>query len=120
MRREGGGIQKKARILLDELESNHLEVVLIPSGDPECAMRGGMIRAVQSQNAKWYREFCAEHESNRKDRIRWSKFKTKVKRAHTRRALNELIDGKCETPYAKDLQGFIQRWKFEKWQLRAA
>lgn len=72
-------------------------------------MRGGMIRAVQEQNCSWYRAFCAEHESNRKDRLRWSKFKTKIKRASTRRALKELIGGKCETYYAKDLREFILR-----------
>lgn len=115
-----GGIKRKAQILLDELESSCLEVALIPSGDAECAMRGGMIRAVQSQNAEWYRKFCAAHGSNRKDRYRWSKFKTKIKRQHTRRALRELIAGKCETPYAKELYSFIQRWEFEKWQLSAA
>lgn len=110
---------RKAQILLDELDSSCLEVVLIPSGDAECAMRGGMIRAVQTQNADWYRKFCKQHESNRKDRYRWSKFKTKIKRAHTRRALGELIEGKCVTPYAKDLQSFIRRWQFERWQLVA-
>lgn len=111
-------LRRKAQILLDELDGSCLEVVLIPSQDAECAMRGGMIRAVQSQNAEWYRKFCEEHSSNRSDSWRWSKFKTKIKRQHTRRALNELIDGKCETPYAEDLRGFIQRRKFEAWQLK--
>jgi len=111
---------RKAQIFLDELDSSSLEVVLVPSGDAECAMRGGMIRTVQSVNAEWYRKFCAEHESNRKDRLRWSKFKTKVKRQDTRRALRELIAGKCESHYAKDLANFIRRWEFEEWQLSAA
>jgi hypothetical protein len=53
-----------AQEYLDELEGNILEVVLIPSNDPDCAMRGGKIRAVQSQNAQWYREFCAAHPSS--------------------------------------------------------
>lgn len=110
----------KYKHLLRELESNHLEVVLIPSGDAECAMRGGMIRAVQSQNAEWYRIFCKQHGSNRSDLMRWSKFKTKIKRAHTKRALNELISGKCETPYAKDLAKFAKRWEFQSWQENAA
>lgn len=77
-------------------------------------MRGGMIRAVQSQNADWYRAFCKEHESNRKDRLRWSKFKTKIKRQLTRRALQELIAGKQETMYAKDLASFIQRYEADR------
>lgn len=115
-----GGLAHKAQILLDELESNSLEVVLIPSNDPDCAMRGGKIRAVQTQNADWYRKFCGEHPSNRKDSWRWSKFKTKTKRQHTRRALRELIGGKCYSPYARDLAAFIARWEFESWQENAA
>lgn len=112
-------VRQKAQLFLDELEANRLEVVLIPSGDPDIALHGGMIRVVQSQNAKWNREWCKEHGSNRKDIMRWSKHKTKIKRQHTRRALKELIAGKCETPYARELAVFIKRWKFERWQLRA-
>jgi crotonobetainyl-CoA:carnitine CoA-transferase CaiB-like acyl-CoA transferase len=103
-----------AREYLLELESNYLEVVLVPSRDHDCAMRGGMIRAVQYQNAEWYRAFCAEHESSRKDRTRWAEFKTKIKRQSTRRALRELIAGKCETMYAKDLAEFISRYESDR------
>jgi hypothetical protein len=93
---------------LDELESNYLEVVLIPQRD--FTNIGGMVRAVQSINTEWYRKFCEEHESNRRDRLRWSKFKTKVKRQDTIRGLKELISGKCETYYAKDLKNFLRHW----------
>lgn len=118
--KKGGGLARLAQEYLIELDSYHLEVVLIPSRDADCAMRGGMIRAVQEQNAEWYRKFCAEHESNRRDRMRWSKFKTKIKRRATRRALQELIAGKCETHYAKDLRDFIQRDVADKRTRRAA
>jgi hypothetical protein len=77
-------------------------------------MRGGMIRAVQYQNADWYRAFCAEHESNRKDRNRWRKFKTKIKRQWTRRALREMIEGKCQTPYAQTLKEFMFRHEAQR------
>lgn len=110
----------KAEWFLNELESNYLEVVLIPDREQ---IRGGMIRVVQSQNAEWYRKFCSQHGSNRKDLYRWSKHKTSIKRQHTRRALRELIDGKCETPYAKMLKPFIERWEFEhesEWNTKAA
>jgi len=117
--KKGGG-QRLYRDYLVELESNWLEVILIPSRDHDCAMRGGMIRAVQYQNAPWYRAFCAEHESSRKDRMRWSKFKTKIKRQLTRNALRDLIAGKCETPYAKMLKEFIQRYEQDKRERRAA
>lgn len=107
-------LQRLAKEYLLELDSHHLEVVLVPSRDHDCALRGGMIRAVQEQNAEWYRKFCSEHESNRKDRLRWSKFKTKIKREQTRNALLELIAGKCETHYARDLRDFIERDRAEK------
>lgn len=99
---------------LADLEGNCLEVVLIPSRFPDCAMKGGMIRAVQYQNADWYREWAGTYESQRKDRLKWRKFKTKIKRAHTIRALNELISGRCETPYAKELQQFIARYEHNR------
>lgn len=103
---------------LADLEGNYLEVVLIPSRRIDRADYD-MIRAVQYQNCEWYRSFCGEHESNRKDKFRWSKFKTKIKRAHTIRALNELIEGKCETSYAKMVQSFIQNWEMREKQKAA-
>jgi len=78
-----------------------------------------MIRAVQYQNADWYRAFCAEHESDRKDRNRWRKFKTKIKRRWTRRALEELISGKCESGYAQMLREFIVRYQADRKSLAA-
>lgn len=108
-----------AQEYLIELESHCLEVVLIPSRDHDCAMRGGMIRAAQYQNAEWYRAFCAEHESSRRDRNRWRKFKTKIKRQETRRALRALIAGKCQTPYAQMLKEFMFRYEANR-KARAA
>lgn len=73
-------------------------------------MRGGMIRAVQEQNAYWYREFCGLYESSRRDRHRFrNKFKTAIKRQDTERGLEELIAGRCNSVYADRLRGFIAR-----------
>lgn len=94
---------------LNQLEANRLEVVLIPSQDPECAMRGGKIRVVQTANATWYRKFCAQHPSNARNAMRRRKFQTKIKRAHTRRALMELLSGKCQTYYAQVVDSFLCR-----------
>lgn len=113
-KKKGGGLAALAKEYLLELDAHHLEVVLIPSRDHDCAMRGGMIRAVQEQNCEWYRIFCSQHESQRRDRLKWRKFKTKIKRQSTRRALLELIAGRCETYYAKDLRDFIVRDRVEK------
>lgn len=123
-RTQGGGVAQKARELLIELQASRLEVVLIPSRDPDCAMRGGMIRAVQEENAKWYQEFCGLYESARKDRIRWRKFKTRIKRRETIQGLKEVIAGKNGTIYSDRLYGFIERMianeQHEKREQRAA
>jgi hypothetical protein len=104
-----GGVSAKAREMLADLKCSRLEVVLIPSHDPDCAMRGGMIRAVQEQNADWYREFCGLFETTGKNRWRRSKFQTKIKRRWTIRGLEELIEGRCSTAYAERLETFIVR-----------
>lgn len=113
MARRNGHIQiaKLAEECLAELEGNILEVILVPSQDPECAMRGGMIRCVASQNARWYREFCEQFESNRR-RPR-NKPDTMIRRQWTRRALKELIEGKCQTIYAQRLKQFIRSYARE-------
>ena len=100
-------LRRAAQEMLAELDSSRLEVVLIPSRDPDCAMRGGKIRAVQSQNAEWYRKFCDQHQSTRKRRS--FKSDTKIKRAHTRRALLEILSGRCATPYAERIKDFVER-----------
>jgi hypothetical protein len=104
-------LRRAAQKMLMELESSHLEVVLIPSRDHDCAMRGGMIRAVQYQNPAWYRSFCGIKESRRKDILRWRKFKTAIKRRDTIRGLNELIRGGCSSLYARRLADFIEHQK---------
>lgn len=103
----GGGVREKAREMLADLQSSCLEVVLIPSRDPDCAMRGGMIRAVQYQNADWYRKFCKEHPSNR----RWQnrKGRTLIKRNWTIKGLNDLIEESPKTIYTERLRAFILR-----------
>jgi hypothetical protein len=113
MARRNGHIQlaKLAEEALAELEGNILEVILVPSRDPDCAMRGGMIRCVASKNARWYREFCERYESNRR-RAR-NKPDTMIRRQWTRRGLNELIEGKCETIYAQRLKTFIRSYARE-------
>lgn len=115
MARRNGHIQiaKLAEECLDELEGNTLEVILIPSREDDCALRGGMIRCVASENAKWYREFAGLYESARRDRLKYPKFKTKIKRRDTRRGLNELIEGRCQTVYAQRLKQFIRRYARE-------
>ena len=79
-------IQKLARQYLLELESSHLEVVLIPAPDPRHPTH--MVRAVQEQNCRWYRELCEEHPSN--GHSKKLKFQTKIKRNLVVKALKSL------------------------------
>jgi hypothetical protein len=124
------------RHFLQELESEQLEVVLVPSKHPEIAEKGGMIRAVSSENPKWYRDFCELYPARRGAytmRCDWCRlwhhrkskcgkgkrlkptvfrrkrlFDTAIKRRDTVRGLNELLDGRCRSEYAKRLRAFIR------------
>jgi hypothetical protein len=134
-------LRKAATRLLVELESSCLEVVLIPSKDHDCAIRGGMIRVAHMKNARWYSEFCKHYTARRrrpckyhrrrcdcpkeeKEKRRWyfrdrrkSKLHdTSIKRQHTIRGLEELIRGSCASIYAQRLADFIDR----DYQQRAA
>ncbi len=94
--------------LLDELESSYLEVVLIPA--PERKHAEHYIRAVQSQNAQWYRKFCEEYVSNRKG----SKLRTRIKRRATIKALEKLANGINDSIYTERLLEFIRNNYKEK------
>lgn len=106
--------------LLIELTGLRLDVALIPSQDPECAMRGGKIRAVQEANADWYREFCSRHPSSRRRRKKAPD--TRIRREHTLAALERIIAGADKgTQYAARLQPFIaaKLTEMNAWQEQA-
>ena len=129
-------LRRAAERMLSELEGSRLEVCLIPSRDPDCAMRGGMIRAVQESNPEWYQDFCAQFTAKRRahcrrcfrrcrcdkeerQRLRWRTrprmlHDTLIKRQHTIRALKELVKGRCETIYANRLADFIDSYQQRK------
>jgi hypothetical protein len=73
--------QQMALSMARELERNRLTVVLAP------AQRDGSVRSVVSENPEWYQKLCAAHTSNRRDRLKWRKHKTSIKRAMVVRAL---------------------------------
>lgn len=124
-------LRRAAERMLAELESSRLEVVLIPSKVPDCAMRGGMIRAVQEANPEWYQDFCSQFTARRRaqcrrcygrcecskeerQRLRWRTrprrlHDTLIKRANTIKGLKELMRGQCETIYAQRLTDFIEQ-----------
>lgn len=98
--------------MLLELESGCLEVVLIPAPDPRHS--GHCIRAVQYQNAAWYRKFCSLYPSSRKG----FKTRTRIKRAAAIKALERIIAGNTAGIYAERLLKFIEaendRIEYEK------
>lgn len=75
-----------AREMLDELLSNQLEVVLIPA--PDARHSTHFVRGVQSQNCDWYRKFCGQYLSARKDQN--AKGRTLIKRKATIIALERI------------------------------
>ena len=92
------------RYLLDELESSYPETVKIPS------QHGGYIRVAVSKNAEWYSHFCRKHRGRNR---RFPKPRTIIRRQHTIKALQRMIQGDRETTYAKRLMDFI-RWWYDK------
>lgn len=98
-------IRCKAQEMLEELETNRLEVCLIPPyWDPDLNWR----RAVISQNAQWYQEFCSEYPSKRQ--VRKGKFDTIIRRNATINGLNRVIAGDRKTVYAKRLIDFMEEY----------
>ncbi len=87
-------------LMLNELESSMLHTILVPSKRAQNSW--DMIRVNDSIPPKWYRRFCAGHESKRK--IRRGKFDTRIKRANTLRALRQLIDDKPAGKYGNELR----------------
>lgn len=82
--------------LLDDLESNCLDVVKVPG------RRGGLIRLVQGTNAEWYQKLCGKYPSARAHRYKLHD--TRIKRANVRSTLRVLISGRKTPSYlVKDL-----------------
>lgn len=75
--------------MLYELQSNRLEVILVPQDEPVNV--GACIRVAIAFNCQWYRELCGAFESNRKRK--YKKFKTKVKRKRIEHILLRMISG---------------------------
>lgn len=104
-----GDERRIARQFLDELLSHRLEVCLTRA--PDAHHMGHMVRLVCSQNPEWYRRFTSMYSSSRKDRLRWSKHKTLIKRRETVRGLERILRGGAgETPYTERLRDFIRRY----------
>lgn len=73
--------------MLAELEANRLEVCLVP--EKRRTHETGMIRVCASRNAAWYRRYCGDHPSSRGTRR--GGFDTRIRRANTVRALEQML-----------------------------
>jgi len=93
--------------MLNELESNRLEVILIPEKRRTHDM--GMVRCAVSKNAKWYRDFCGRFASSRKRRN--AAFDTCIKRHRTIAALQDMIAGRRSTYYFAELSRISRTFK---------
>jgi hypothetical protein len=87
-------------IMLAELESHRLEVCLAPSRRHD-RRDWDMIRVCLDTPPRWYSKFCAAHTSSRG--IRRGKHDTRIKRANTLRALNQMLAGVPAGKYEPDL-----------------
>lgn len=99
---------KAAERMLYELESNRLEVCLIPcSGEHFDPRNMKKIRVAVSQNCKWYRDFCDSYTSGRKRPRNRSKHDTLIKRRESISALKKIISGKNDCVYTRRILDFI-------------
>ncbi len=95
-------------VMLAELESNRLDVGLVPL-NPRLRNynEGGCKRVAFSKNTKWYRDFCCRHLSSRKRNHR--KPDTRIKRANVLRALERMARGTYRGKYADDFAAIARR-----------
>lgn len=99
-------LRETAAYMARELEENRLVVVLIPA--PIKKHPGHKIRAVESRNPAWYREFCAAHQTSRSIPRKTLKPDTMIKRNHTIAALHRLANGKNNSPYTERLLPIVE------------
>lgn len=94
--------------MLQELQSNRLEVVLAPSKRRD-RREHDMIRVRVSSNCAWYRSFCRANSSTRKRRN--SHHDTCIKRFRTIDALEKMIAGQRSTYYFNQLSDIAAKIK---------
>lgn len=87
--------------MLNELQSNQLEVVLVPSKDPR--HEGHMVRKAVQRNCEWYRRFCSQYTKNPRPLAR--SVRTKIVRGHTERILTSMIKNR-----KMDMNGLYYEW----------
>lgn len=95
-----------AAIMREQLRRNRLIVVLVPNQtDPHSPRK---LRAVESQNPAWYRDFCDSYQARCSRPRNRTKSDTCIKRRNTIRALMEIETGRADSEYAIRLLPYIQ------------
>ena len=91
-----------------EFEANSLQVVLVPSRQPNNCM--AMVRVAVSRNCTWYRRLCLRHASGRARRNRAPD--TCIRRQNIARVLARLVDGRpTRSKYAAELLRIAEQMK---------
>jgi len=94
---------RKLEYLLNELESNQLQVCLAPSR--RRVNDHDQIRVALSKNAIWYQRFCAAHISKRGTRR--GRPDTLIRRQHTLRCLERMIAGSRKGIYEERILAIL-------------
>lgn len=98
--------------LFDLKRGDGLRVCLIPAPDPKHS--GHCVRAVESENPRWYQNFCSLYGSNRK--ATYKKWRTRIKRQATINALEKITGGAFDPGkiYHERIINFVEK-EFESY-----
>ena len=92
------GIRMCLQEMLEELNTQHLEVSLIPMTNPPNP--GACIRKAISHNPNWYQELCSFYIAHSNWTNKYKKQKTLIHRRSIIRILERLIKGyDCDSKY---------------------
>ncbi|MFN3925671.1 MAG: hypothetical protein ACK4K6_18870 [Pseudarthrobacter sp.] len=98
--------------MLDDLDSNRLDVILLPSRRYEVAIRGGMIRVVQATNPEWYRRLCADYPKRRSRPRNKRKPDTRIVRKTVRSILvNWIKTGRTRSMLKDDITRYAKEFE---------
>ncbi len=96
-------------LLLMDLESNRLEVQLVPL-NPRLRNwnEHGCKRVLTGKSPRWYANLCAAHPSSRG--VRRGKFDTKIRRQNIERILRRMVAGQSTcSKYAAEIRSAAER-----------
>jgi hypothetical protein len=96
LRETNPALADQLEIMLGELQSERLDVVLVPAPSPRHSMH--KVRVVAGRNPSWYRAHCARWPSSRR-RLKTSS-DTRIRRGDTVRTLEAMLGEGSASVYA--------------------